>query len=505
MEEIIRYFNEECIKKFIDLRIDLYKSPEDLAGFITATRKETDEIARRFVETVIQEMNDVIKDMTIRKNHWYVEHKYDDKKLITSVGDIELKKTLYVSKDEVNEDGKPLSCYLIDKVLGLLPNQSMTDDAVANILEETVQTSYKKGGKVASPNGVTKGAVKNVIHGLKFPANYKKPDKKKEVEYLYIEADEDHYNLQFQNKKGDLKYSDNGRKLNGAINKIVYVHEGIVPEAPQSKRYKLVNPHYFCRGDEQDNRTFWQEIFNYIEDTYDVENVKRIYMNSDGGNWIKTGYRGIMNVTFVLDEYHIKKYITKLTSHMKDSADDAKQELYKCIRSETKADFYNIVNRLKNCTDDEDVLKRIEDAANFIDANWSAAKYRLKKEKGIVGSSTEGHVYHVLSKRMSTNPMGWSRHGASQMAHLLEYYWNGGDMLELAKYQRETLPMAAGAEEVVLSANTKFRAVKSYRTQQQKEYGKYSDSISATLSLEKRKQLWFHLNGKIKDINDERY
>ena len=94
--------------------------------------------------------------------------------------------------------------------------------------------------------------------------------------------------------------------------------------------------------------------------------------------------------------------------------------------------------------------------------------------------------------------MGWSRHGASQMAHLLEYYWNGGDMLELAKYQREALPM-------VLSANTKFRAVKSYRTQQQKEYGKYSDSISATLSLEKSKQLWFYLNGKIKDIKDERY
>lgn len=399
MEEIIRYFYEECIKKFIDLRIDLYKSPEDLAGFISATRKETDEIARRFVETVIQEMNDVIKDMTIRKNHWYVEHKYDDKKLITSVGDIELKKTLYVSKDEVNEDGKPLSCYLIDKVLG-----------------------------------------------LKFPANYKKPNKKKEVEYLYIEADEDHYNLQFQNKKGDLKYSDNGRKLNGAINKIVYVHEAIVPEAPQSKRYKLVNSHYFFRGDEQDNRTFWQEIFDYIEDTYDVENVKRIYMNSDGGNWIKTGYRGIMNVTFVLDEYHIKQYITKLTSHMKDSADDAKQELYRCIRSETKADFYNLVNRLKNCTDDEDVLKRIEDTANYIDANWSAAKY-----------------------------------------------------------QQEVLPMAAGAAEVVLSAQTKFRAVKSYRTHQQKEYGKYSDSISVTLSLEKRKQLWFYLNGKIKDINDERY
>lgn len=86
-----------------------------------------------------------------------------------------------MSKDEVDEEGKPLSCYLIDKVLGLSPNQSMTDDAVANILKETVQTSYRKGGEVASPNGVTKGAVKNVIHGLRFPANYKKPDKKKKL------------------------------------------------------------------------------------------------------------------------------------------------------------------------------------------------------------------------------------------------------------------------------------------------------------------------------------
>ncbi len=57
------------------------------------------------------------------------------------MGDIEFKKTRYVSKDEVDEEGKPLSCYLIDKVLGLLPNQSMTDDAVANILEETVLRS----------------------------------------------------------------------------------------------------------------------------------------------------------------------------------------------------------------------------------------------------------------------------------------------------------------------------------------------------------------------------
>lgn len=39
--------------------------------------------------------------------------------------------------------------------------------------------------------------------------------------------------------------------------------------------------------------------------------------------------------------------------------------------------------------------------------------------------------------------MGWSKRGATQMAKLRAYYLNGGDMLELARYQEEELPMAA--------------------------------------------------------------
>ncbi|MFR6562978.1 MAG: hypothetical protein ACLUR5_14440 [Eubacterium ventriosum] len=45
------------------------------------------------------------------------------------------------------------------------------------------------------------------------------------MDYLYIDADEDHYALQFQEKKGDLEVSENGRKKNGAITKLVYVYE----------------------------------------------------------------------------------------------------------------------------------------------------------------------------------------------------------------------------------------------------------------------------------------
>ena len=77
-----------------------------------------------------------------------------------------------------------------------------------------------------------------------------------------IEADEDHVSLQFHERKGDLIKNNNGQKNNCQITKLVYVHEGIEPEAPQSKRYKLINPHYFCRVcDGKDNEAFWDEVY----------------------------------------------------------------------------------------------------------------------------------------------------------------------------------------------------------------------------------------------------
>ncbi len=52
---------------------------------------------------------------------------------------------------------------------------------------------------------------------------------------------------------------------------------------------------------------------------------------------------------------------------------------------------------------------------------------------------------------MSSRPMGWSRKGAGKMAQLRAYYLNGGDMLELVRYQKKELSKAVGAEYDVLS------------------------------------------------------
>ena len=72
--------------------------------------------------------------------------------------------------------------------------------------------------------------------------------------------------------------------------------------------------------------------------------------------------------------------------------------------------------------------------------------------------SAEGHVSHIYSDRMSSRPLGWSRTGADKMSRLRIYRQNKGNMLELVRYQKKELPVAAGAEEVIYSATKMLSA-----------------------------------------------
>ena len=176
---------------------------------------------------------------------------------------------------------------------------------------------------------------------------------------------------------------------------------------------------------------------------------------------------------------------------MKDSADDAYRELRRAIRRGTKADFCEIVERLKNALPEESVetgTRRLEQSRDYILENWGAARLRLMHKDGVIGSSTEGHVSHVLSSRMSSRPMGWSRKGAAKMAQLRAYYYNGGDMLELVRYQKAELPKAAGCEqEIILSAQI-FKSEKSRHG----ILGKYVDAITHSVSLDTKKKVYFN-------------
>ena len=229
MYNSIKYFEEKCIKKFEKLEDEFYKEPEKLAEYVLGLTKELHNLGLRMIQESLEEMNQMLRKSPKRLQHWVVES-HDTKQLITSLGTVTFAKTLFTNKETGESE------YLLDRIIGLEKHERITEDAQARMLKEAVQTSYRRGGEETSlTTEVKKQTVKNKIHALEFPKNNEKPVKKKVVEYLYIEADEDHASLQFREKKGDLIENENHRKNNCLITKLVYVHEGI------EKKHQKVN------------------------------------------------------------------------------------------------------------------------------------------------------------------------------------------------------------------------------------------------------------------------
>lgn len=484
MLKSIQQFNEISIHKFEKLENNFLRDPKDIAGYVLGVTNELHNLGLEMIKETLELLDQLITESLWRQENWVVD-RHSQKQLITSLGTVCFQKTLFKNKDTGERK------YLIDELMKLEKHERMTDDALARLLEEAVQTSYRRGGEEASLMAeVSKQTVKNKLHQLQFPEE-EIPEEKKVVDYLYIDADEDHVSLQFREQKGDLRENENGQKNNTEIAKLVYIYEGIENESPISKRRCLVNPHYFSDVNKgEGNIQFWDNIYLYLDKQYELSKVKKIYLNSDGGAWINAGRKRLAGVTHVLDGYHLEKSLVKLTSHMKDSQEDAKKELCRAIAHKTKKDFKEVIQRLKSVLPPERDPKKLEEEKEYILNNWMAAKTRLLRKEKVLGCSAEGHVSHILSNRLSSRPMGWSSLGTKKMCNLLAYYYNGGDMLELARYQRQELPKAAGME-----TDRKMITVRELINSEKRrhgELGKYIEAISHSLSLDTKKKVYFN-------------
>ena len=478
MYKSILQFCQEGSIKLEELSADFFEKPKDVAEFVAGVKENVINFGCAFMGEVFEELDKIIKENPERRKKYDVV-KIDQKEMLTSLGNIRYKKTLYRNK----KTGKYV--YLLDEYLGFEEGARMTEDAEAELLQEAVQTSYRRGGEAASlTDKVSKATVKNKIHKLEFP-ELGEAKEKKEVKYLYIDADEDHVPMQFFEKKGDTKEKENMGKRNTVQVKLAYVYEGIEKEAPKSNRYRLINPHYFSGVYEgKDNEKLWDEIYEYMDSRYDLSKVERIYLNADGGFWIQEGKRKIHGLVPVMDEYHINKYLTQMTTHLYDSKDDGKDLLRKVIKRGTKEDFEEAVQLIKEHAESEKEKERITVGEKYILSNWMSSKIRLNRKEGIIGSSTEGHVSHVLASRMSSRPMGWSKRGADRMGRLRAYYWNKGDMLSLVRYQKNNIKKAAGAEELNITSS----ALKAWERKHRDGNRVYVEKIQHSIPAQTRKK-----------------
>jgi len=99
--------------------------------------------------------------------------------------------------------------------------------------------------------------------------------------------------------------------------KLVYVHEGIDSGKSSKTRRSLKNVRYFD-GVYKESKELWLEIIDYIYKQYDIDSIETIYISGDGASWIRTGLDWISKSCFVIDKYHLRKYMLSATAHLKE-------------------------------------------------------------------------------------------------------------------------------------------------------------------------------------------
>lgn len=470
----IQDFIENGIADLEECEKSLMKDPLNWTDQILGIQQILRKFGAAVISELLEECNTILENSIKRRAFWRIKDR-TKKHLLTSVGMIGFTHTRFEHK----ETGK--TAYLLDQILGIQPHARISRDLECRLLEEAAQSSYRKAGYTASEQDPVSGqTVMRHVHRLKCIRQTNGQDQeKRRVKQLYVEADEDHIALQFHEKKGDIKRFK-GHGDNGRIIKLVYVHEGIETEG---KRRSLKHRKYFggyYTGEE--NKRLWEEVKEYIEEMYDTDSLETIYFQSDGGGWMKKGME-LLGADFVLDEFHLKKYVKRMVRSTGEPEREA--EVNDWIKEGKKKELEEWVKE-KAAVLEEKEGKKLENSYGYIKRNWKGVRNRVGKKAGVLGSSTESHVSHVISARMSSRPMGWSKEGAKKLSFLRIYWKNGGKMEQLLSEERKCEEKRG--EEKILSAAELIH----WEKQTKKHNGKYVDAVQARLNNYRLAKLYLY-------------
>lgn len=399
---IIRSFEENFEKMLTEKK--------DISEFVIEIKKTLDQAGTILAKEALEMMDSLVKEDSRRKQNWYVHEKAAPNTLATIFGEVHYHRTYYKHKTETEYR------YLSDELMGIDAYDKMDVSLKARLIEEAIDTPYARSGrKAAETLEISSQSVMNAIRELGPVSNNEvKISRSKETpKILYIEADEDHAALQ----TGGC-----------AEPRLVYVHEGRTPAGKE--RWKLQNPRYFG-GMYKESEELWNEVADYIEQTYDYGQIEKIYLSGDGASWIKSGGAIVNKSIFVLDRYHLNKAIKMAGAHI----ENAEREIWRAIKREDKEYAKVVFETILDATEAETKTQAVKEAKTYIMNHWENIRHHYSDDYS--GCSAEGHISHIYSDRLSSRPLGWSRAGVDQMARLRVFAANGGNIFDLALRKKQ--------------------------------------------------------------------
>ena len=381
---------EEVLKKIEENGIsDIGKTAESLLSVLKSGALE---LLSAVIEETDQAVLNAKKDRKL--DGITVKQRNVPRTVVTSLGELKYKRTYFRLCDGS-------MAYLTDELIGIEAFERITKELCAELVQNTATMSMQKSVTVTGAP-VSRQTVNNKVLAMKDVVTQVSRVENTPPE-LHIFADEDHAHL---------------RPRRSAIVPLVTVTEGIDTSDP--KRHKTISPVHF-QGYGMDNHTFVDNVVAAIYEKYDMEKVERVYIHADGGNWIRTLGTLMPEAIFVMDGFHLEKYLKKLLRL--NGAAPYSGIVRKAIRENNFEAFAGYISSIGE-KQDEKGRKKLFELVNYFQNNWDSIVERMNGKR--CGSCTEPLISHTLSERLSRNPLAWSKEGLGKMAMLRVFEENGG-------------------------------------------------------------------------------
>lgn len=324
---------------------------------------------------------------SIERKHKYHIKAHLPRTILTIFGEITFTRTFYSDK---HNNGS--FCYL-DRFLGLKKYDYFDPYIKSTIIEYSANNSIPTvcnminellGNRIKLENKI-KYLNRQTIRNIILDSRLSNPQQKEldTPDSLYIIADEKWVHTQNNN------------------NESVMVKSIVVFDSINTKPRRFLNNKRIFASFK--GNAFLDECLNYLYYTYNLDNIKNIFVMGDGASWIRslTSHFRInhnTNVVFSLDKFHFKQAIHHICLNK-----DLEDKLFNYVINNDKDNFIKFCNELINSFPhrNETITKK----KDYIINNW---KYILNLYKFNLSCPMESQISHNLAYLLTSRPKGYS-------------------------------------------------------------------------------------------------
>lgn len=386
MEHIIQQLALDLGKNILKKAVK--KENIDLDMLCNEIAEECRSTARHMLEAIIDSWNEEIRQNKSERKEagLVIQQRNRVRNQVTSLGLLEWSRDYYFDKKNVRY------VYPLDMLLNVQKYDRISRSVSAELINQATMVSYARSSDIVTGGTVSRQSVRNKLLKLNVP-EAEISEGKKAVRELHVYADEDHAHLQKERK-------EQGKK--GQYIPLVTVTEGT--EASGSRRNKTINPVRFV-DEGFSGKNLWKTVEGFIGMAYDPDKIEKIWVHGDGGPWIKNGLDNFRQCIHVMDGYHLKKEIRKISKAYPKR--NVSIVIENALKNNDRSRADRFLQDIMTSEEDDDRLDAVKKFGTYLLGHWEENRRRITED--IPGSCTEGQVSHVLSERFSRDPLGWSK------------------------------------------------------------------------------------------------